>query len=376
MGMVENHMGNPDQYQELLSIIESDYSIKARQGAARRIVQLISHDDFHPADLGTRLNSLYSSISDVRVATELLKARNHLRLRQKSLSPPRRQSPANDLDDPELKAALERLRSLHDADKSQDSVLNARYHIQSLVCEGGMGRIFKALDRSNERPVAIKFLSDIFLGNKNVRQRFEREYRLLSSLKHPGVITVFDYGADERQCYIVMEYVSGGDLAARVTKEDMNLETLLDFFVQVCAALEAVHAKGIVHRDVKPSNILLDDNEGKTIARLTDFGLARDPENDGLTRCDHRIGTMNFSSPEQISDPAAVGPAADIYSLGVTMYYAFSRGQHPAGDYQELEMYRQDVPPEMNRIVAKCIRRKPAERWDSAEQLGEVLKGI
>ena len=374
--MIQTRQSSTNEYDALLAIIESGNSLSVRQGAAQRIARLIAHNDFFPGDLENRLRRLYSSASDVRIATSLLRARNSLTLKRRSFFPPGRQTSAADPDNPELEQALERLRSLHDADKTDSSTLDALFEIDSLICEGGMGRVFKGTDRSGEQTVAIKFLADIFLGDKSVRQRFEREYRLLSALNHPGVIRVLDFGADDHQCYIVMEYAEGGDLAVMVREQNLNPELLLDIFIQVCSALEAVHEKGIVHRDIKPSNILIKKSEEILTAKLTDFGLARDPENNGLTRCDNRIGTMSFSSPEQISNPAAVGPAADIYSLGVTMYYAFSRGRHPAGDYQELEMYRRDVPPEMNRIVAQCIRRKPADRWDSAAQIGKHLMEI
>ena len=200
---------------------------------------------------------------------------------------------------------------------SVESLADGRYAILEELGTGGMAVVYRARDSELDRDVAIKVLAEHLASDIEFRRRFLRESRLAAGLSHPNVVSVYDGGETDGRPYIVMEYVQGvtlaGELARRgriATDETIGLAT------QVCAGLEHAHAMGLVHRDVKPQNLLL---RADGVLKIADFGIARAVEGTQLTEAGTVLGTAVYLSPEQASGEQ-VSPAADIYSLGAVMY--------------------------------------------------------
>jgi len=251
-----------------------------------------------------------------------------------------------------------------------------------------MGTVFLARHRQLQRLVAVKLLSDSLAGEKEARDRFLREARSMASLEHPNIARVYSFGEEEGQAYIEMEYVDGESLAARLRRAGrMSVEETLRVVLPVVDALNAAWSKGIVHRDVKPSNVLL-TSSGEV--RVVDFGLAKvagrgDPV---ITGTGEMVGTPAYVSPEQATGET-VDHRSDIYSLGV-MLYEMLAGERPfqgktpmaivARQLHEplppLEKAVSDVPPELAGLVARMTEKDPRRRVSSYEELRVNLSSV
>jgi serine/threonine protein kinase len=235
-----------------------------------------------------------------------------------------------------------------------------RYEIADRLGHGGMATVYLARDLKLDRDVAIKLLADNFAGDEEIRKRFSREARLAARLDHPNVVQVFDVGEDDDRPYIVMEHVDGGTLADRLNggKRSMAEGEALQMLGQLCDGLGHAHSKKLVHRDIKPQNLLLRDSDG--CLKITDFGIARvAEETTRLTRPGKVIGTDRYMAPEQLAD-GKITPAADIYACGVVAD----------------ELLPQAREPELREIVERCLREDPEERFSDARSLGEALAGV
>ena len=251
---------------------------------------------------------------------------------------------------------------------------NDRYIIQRCIGRGGMGAVFLARDQVLQGPRAIKVLDPSLLLRPDARARFRTEAIAMSQLNHPGVVRVYDHGQEGMTAFIVMEYVPGGSLrpvleSRGVLTPDEALSVCLD----VADGLAHAHEQGIIHRDVKPDNILLGDR----CAKLTDFGIARMQDNgDGLTRTSARLGTPAFMPPEQRLDSKRCTPRSDLYSLGATLYVLLTNN-NPIDLYEPdaRERMLSSLPPDVAGVIRKAVQANPADRFDSAEALAEALNG-
>jgi eukaryotic-like serine/threonine-protein kinase len=198
------------------------------------------------------------------------------------------------------------------------TLLNGRFRLEERVGSGGMSTVYRAFDETLERWVAIKLLQADIRGDDDQIERFRREARAVARLNHPHVVTVIDAGEDDGAPYIVFEYVAGETLKERIRRMGprMPITDALAYAIEISRALEAAHGELLVHRDVKPQNVLL-DNEGR--AKVTDFGIARSLEGDGLTLAGRVLGTTDYVSPEQALGQE-VTQQSDIYSLGIVLY--------------------------------------------------------
>ena len=235
-----------------------------------------------------------------------------------------------------------------------------RYELEDRLGHGGMATVYRAHDLKLDREVAIKLLADNFAGDDDVRKRFSREARLAARLDHPNVVQVFDVGEDEERPFIVMEHVEGGTLEDWLNRRRRSLdrEEALRLLGQLCEGLGHAHAKKLVHRDIKPQNLLL--RESDDCLKITDFGIARAAEETTrLTRPGRVIGTDRYMAPEQLAD-GTITPATDVYACGVVAD----------------QLLPQSRSPELREIIARCLREDPDERFANATELGEALATV
>jgi serine/threonine protein kinase len=258
-------------------------------------------------------------------------------------------------------------------------VLAARYRIEQPLGQGGMASVYLAHDDELDRPVALKILADNLVGDATFRNRFEREARLAARLSHPNVVRVFDVGESEGRPFIVMEYVEGDTLADELVRHGaLPPARAVELALQICSGLEAAHASGLVHRDVKPRNLLLRPDG---VLKIADFGIARAAESTRLTEIGTILGTAAYLAPEQAQGQEAT-PAADLYSVGAVLYELLTgRVPYAATSLVELLAEQQAGPPapiggvsaSLELAVIRCLETDPAKRPPSAGALAAEL---
>jgi len=256
-----------------------------------------------------------------------------------------------------------------------------RYQVESLLGSGGMGKVYKARDRELERTVAIKVLRPDLMTDPMALQRFKHELLLASSISHPNILRIHDLGEYQGVKFISMAYVDGGDLTQALRKEGrLPLERVLKIMRQLAAALSAAHGVNVVHRDLKPQNILMGSEDH---VYVTDFGIAKTLESDrtSVTRTGAVLGTPLYMSPEQV-EGKPVDHRSDIYTYGL-IFYEMLTGILPfTGDttfqlmYQRVhqlpkrpELVIPELPPYLSRICLKCLEKEPAKRYQSASEI-------
>jgi eukaryotic-like serine/threonine-protein kinase len=256
-----------------------------------------------------------------------------------------------------------------------------RYHVESLLGSGGMGKVYKARDRELDRTVAIKVLRPDLMTDPMALQRFKHELLLASSISHPNILRIHDLGEYNAVKFISMAYVDGGDLTQVLRKEGrLPLERVLNIMRQLAAALAAAHGVNVVHRDLKPQNILLDRNDH---VYVSDFGIAKtlESERTSVTRTGAVLGTPMYMSPEQV-EGKPVDHRSDLYTFGL-IFYEMLTGILPfSGDstfqlmYQRVhqipkrpELVIPDLPLYLSRICLKCLEKEPAKRYQSANEI-------
>ena len=203
----------------------------------------------------------------------------------------------------------------------------AGYQIDGVAGEGGMGVVYRATEIALQRPVALKLIAEDFSGDRKFRERFQRESMLAASIDHPNVIPVYEAGEVDGELYIAMRFVDGTDLLHAVTREGaFDPARAVRIVSQTAAALDAAHRRGLVHRDVKPGNVLLTGEGDEEHAYLTDFGLVKTLTGDipGTTTAGHFVGTLDYSSPEAIQGQDA-DARSDVYSLACVLYFTLTR---------------------------------------------------
>lgn len=258
-----------------------------------------------------------------------------------------------------------------------------RYELQSRIAIGGMGEVWEATDLVIGRSVAIKILKDEYLGDPGFLERFRAEARHAALVNHEGIANVYDYGEEEGSAYLVMELVPGEPLSTVIEREGtLSIDKVLDIMAQTSAALQAAHSAGLVHRDIKPGNMLITP-EGRV--KITDFGIARIADQVPLTATGQVMGTVQYLSPEQASGHPA-SPSTDIYSLGIVAYECLAGKRPFTGESQVAIAMAQinDTPPPLpdtiaepvRNLVYSCIAKKPADRPASAANLARAAQAL
>ncbi|MBZ5607497.1 MAG: tetratricopeptide repeat protein [Acidobacteriia bacterium] len=261
------------------------------------------------------------------------------------------------------------------------SSFGARYRIESLLGEGGMGSVYKAYDEELGRTVALKLVRPELATSPGIMQRFKQELLLASKISHKNILRIHDLGDVEGVKFISMAFVEGSDLFNLIEESGgLPLDRALKFAKQLCSALEAAHAEGVVHRDLKPQNILIDRADNLYVS---DFGLAKslEPEVTAMTRVGQVLGTPRYMSPEQV-EAKEVDNRSDLYSLGLIFYEMFTATlpfraestlqlmyKHVNEAPADPRVARPDLPAYISNIILKCLEKDPAKRYQSARDI-------
>src|SRR5687768_11152551 len=261
-----------------------------------------------------------------------------------------------------------------------------RYRLERRLGAGGMSTVFLAMDTVLERRVAVKLLAEHLAEDESFVARFRREALAAAKLQHPNVVQVFDSGKDEdsERHYIVMEFVEGPSCADLIREEkELGVAQAVRYVIDACHGLDYAHRAGVVHRDVKPGNLLISTEAGTL--KLADFGIAKAAEQTRITQVGSVLGTAAYLSPEQARGEEA-GPASDLYSLGVCAYqFLAGRLPHEYSSLTELALKQQsdaiepirplrsEVPDALDRAIRLALHADPAQRYESALEMAEAV---
>jgi len=262
-------------------------------------------------------------------------------------------------------------------------LISGRYELEELVGSGGMSNVFRAHDRLLERTVALKILHEQFTRDEDYVERFRREARAVAQLAHPNIVTVIDRGEQDGRQYIVFEYVDGQNLKELTAGGPLDPREAIGLALQVARALSFAHERGLVHRDVKPQNVLLND-DGQ--AKVTDFGIARSLDVHGVTQTGTVLGTSDYIAPEQARGQK-VDPKTDIYSLGAVLYELLTGDVPFKGDnFVAVAMRhvnepppsvldrRPDCPLRLDLAIQRAMAKDPEERFGSMDEFCAELE--
>ncbi|WP_406248086.1 serine/threonine-protein kinase [Microbacterium sp. M] len=266
---------------------------------------------------------------------------------------------------------------------TQGVSFGGRYELLSRIAIGGMGEVWEATDHVIGRTVAIKILKDEYMGDPGFLERFRAEARHAALVNHEGIASVFDYGEENGSAYLVMELVPGEALSTVLERDGaLSADKTLDIVAQTAAALQAAHAAGLVHRDIKPGNLLITP-DGRV--KITDFGIARIADQVPLTATGQVMGTVQYLSPEQASGHPA-SPATDIYSLGIVAYESLAGKRPFTGESQvaiAMAQINEQAPPlpptvpiPVQNLVMAMIAKKPADRPSSAATVARAAQAL
>ncbi len=278
----------------------------------------------------------------------------------------------------------------------EGTLIAGRYEICEHIATGGMASVFKTWDHRVERIVAIKILRSLDKNDARAVERFRREARAAAALAHPNAVTIYDFVEESGQYFLVMEYIHGPTLKQLIgQRRQLQPREAIEIAVQVCSVLQVAHARGFIHRDIKPQNIMLTwsggsngGNLGDTGAwvKLTDFGIVRVAEDAGLTNSGIVLGTADYLSPEQARGETLTA-SSDLYSLGVVMFEMLTGRppfvgptavsiamQHASTNPPSLRQFNPAIPPALEQLVLRTLQKEPEDRFSSAAEMQQALR--
>lgn len=265
-------------------------------------------------------------------------------------------------------------------DSSPGVLASGRYRVEKTLGEGGMGVVFQAIDTRLGRKVAVKLLRPELLAHPTARSRMTTEANALARIEHPNVVRMLDVFDEGPALALVLELVTGGDLAQKIPPAGLPQAQVLPWMAGILAGVQAIHQAELVHRDIKPSNVLL---TATGVPKITDLGVARDNSRERVTVLSARLGTYEYMSPECVQG-AGVDARSDVYSCGVLMYEMLCgsppfRGQDfeiaaaQVGQSADLSKLSVHASPSVIAVVARALAKEPARRWSSAQGMAEAL---
>ncbi|MDP6932862.1 MAG: serine/threonine-protein kinase, partial [Myxococcota bacterium] len=262
------------------------------------------------------------------------------------------------------------------SDSMPPSLGEGRYELSQVLGDGGMATVYRARDSILQVERAIKVMATSLATDDRMRTRFLTEARTMAMLRHPNIVTVYDVGMEGSRPYIVMEMISGGTLMELISDQGfLPVEQACGFIAGMLRGLHSAHEQGVVHRDVKPHNLLI-TSEGTP--KLTDFGIARIMDSDHqLTKSGASLGTLAYMPPEQMNDAHLADFRADIFAAGATLFTSLT-GRGPHGLYATSlhDDLLKDIPKPIARVIKKACRYHPTERFESAKQMADALEYI
>ncbi len=279
----------------------------------------------------------------------------------------------------------------------EGTLIAGRYEIREHIATGGMASVFKTWDHRVERIVAIKVLRSLDKNDLRAVERFRREARAAAALAHPNAVTIYDFVEEVGQYFLVMEYIHGPTLKQLIgQRRQLQAREAIEIAVQVCAVLQVAHARGFIHRDIKPQNIMLAWSGGSAAGgglgdggawvKLTDFGIVRVAEDAGLTNSGIVLGTADYLSPEQARGENLTA-SSDLYSLGVVMFEMLTGRppfvgptavsiamQHASANPPQLRQFSPNIPPAVEQLVLRTLQKEPEDRFNSAAEMQQALR--
>ena len=265
----------------------------------------------------------------------------------------------------------------------QKRILANRYELIQKIGSDGMAVVYQAYDTSLDRQVAVKLLRDEYIDSPEFIKQFQREAKAVAKLSHQNIVNIYDFGTSNGMMYLVMEYVDGCTLKEVITQHGaLPIQQIVDYSIQICYGMAQAHSHNIVHKDIKPHNIMIDHNH---IAKITDFGIAQAINHLTMTHSNGVLGSAHYFSPEQARGEQ-VEFESDIYSLGIVMYEMLTGKvpftgenavsvalKHMQEKPPSLRVARRDVPLELELVVLRALEKNPAHRFQSMEEMAEAL---
>src|SRR5947209_16037246 len=252
--------------------------------------------------------------------------------------------------------------------EDQSRLRFGNYDLVRRIDVGGMGEVYMARQRTAfDRKVAVKIIRSDLMHDLTARARFLREAEVSAHLKHEHILSLVEFGEDQGRLFLVTPYIDGGTLARRLQSGPLSLDEVRQLFVPLVQAIAYIHRRGVIHRDLKPTNILLDEQDGQIYVRLIDFGIATVQgrlASPPLTTAGNEVGTIAYMAPERLNGVAA--PSNDIFSLGVMLHQMLT-GNLPLGEWID------DLSKQMDYVVFRCMTMRTENRFGSA---GMVLKNF
>jgi tRNA A-37 threonylcarbamoyl transferase component Bud32 len=376
------HISITSDLSGIYEIIRSNPDNKIRKDAATHLLKFIEKDQDVNRD---EIVSLFNSEKDIEIATLLKRALNKLQIRALFIEDPtsKYDSKLSLLEEEKILQEIERLKNLYDQSVKKIGAFEKRYKLIEKIADGGMGRVYKGIRLEDKQYVAIKYLLlNQLLENNNLDRerliaRFKREGGILRRLDHPHIVRGYEYGEVDGEYFLVMEYVSGVTVEELIVNKAIEWVIFKTISLQLCDVVAYIHNNGVIHRDIKPGNILVDHNSAPLQIKLADFGLSKDKRYSKLSKFSFHAGTDEYSSPQQLQDARDADERDDIFSMGKSFYHMLTGRTFENGEpYEEISKYNFTAPIEIDMIVKKCIELNKQDRFQNVAELRKSLENI